>query len=91
MFTIKIQRQGEGQQIISTDSQVTILREGDHEFTAHSLTLEKEHQKRMERQCPELPYVSPQTILCYGLAIAYLYDGDRAWVMNANGKTVATV
>lgn len=95
MQTIKIQHQGEGQRIVQTDDEVTILRDGDHEYGALCLELEKTHKEMAESQEPAEPYRPPNAIICYEKPEcshkAFMYDDDRAWIMNANGKTVASV
>ncbi len=95
MQTIKIQHQGEGQRIRQTDDEITILRHGDHEFHALCYELEESHQEMAEHQSPAKPYKAPDAIICYETPEcshkAYIYDDDRAWIMNANGKTVASV
>lgn len=95
MQTIKIQHQGEGQRIRQTDDEITILRDGDHEFDALCHDLEKAHQEAMENTVGGKGYESPRAIICYETPEcahrAYMNEGDRAWIMNANGKTVASV
>lgn len=91
MQTIKIQHKGEGQRIVQTDDEVTILREGDHEYRELCIQLEKSHKESQVSSAYEKPFA----IICYETPEcshkSYMYDDDRAWIMNANGKTVATV
>lgn len=95
MQTIKIQHKGEGQRIAHTADEITILRDGDHEYSALCYELEKSHHEMAEHQSPAKRYEPPKAIICYETPEcshkAYMYDDDRAWIMNANGKTVASV
>lgn len=95
MPTIKIQHKGEGQRVVETGDEITILREGDHEFFALCAELEKSHRETQEMTTERKPYEAPDAIICYETPEcshkAYMYEDDRAWIMNANGKTVASV
>ncbi|HET8791793.1 MAG TPA: hypothetical protein VFM75_11350 [Modicisalibacter sp.] len=101
MLTIKFKREGEGYQVVECYSSLVVLREGDGDYATLCRELEKAHkeQKALGNEVPE-PHLNPHTIICYSMpdepgsrvpSKAYMYDDDRAWIMNANGKTVATV
>lgn len=97
MFTIKIELKDEGYRVIPAMGEITIHREGESEFTAHCLTLENEHMKMVEQGDAEKgSFASPVAAIVYeseddALVTSYIYSDDRAWIMNANGKTVASV
>jgi len=85
MFTIKIQSPGEGYEVISSRGDVSIYKPGDGEYEAIYGPCRDGHQQAEE----------PRAILRFERedcgSAKMLYDDDRAWIMNANGKTVATV
>lgn len=95
MLTIKIHTPGEGYAVVPVEGEVSIFKDGDHEYTAHCLTLEKSHKEMMDTGQTTAKHKNPRAIVCFGVNgsvhTSYLYDDDRAWIMNANGKTVASV
>ena len=103
MFTIKIEAKDEGYRVIPAIGEISIHREGEPEFTAHCVTLENEHRQMVSDgvvmgsgQVKDPGYESPRAAIVYesvddATVTSYIYAEDRAWIMNANGKTVATV
>ncbi|MDX5376369.1 MAG: hypothetical protein LPK08_02465 [Halomonas sp.] len=82
MFTIKLSPKDDNTRIEEAQSAVTLIRCGEADYEALTKGLSQ----------PELPRV----IISYTGADGewcrrFLYAEDRAWIMNANGKTVATV
>lgn len=99
MQTIKLVVAGECERIFEVDGDVSIVRNGDGDYAAECLKLEKEHKKMQQAGEVKEAYISPRAILQYRTTDSrltlqgrsFIYDDDRAWIMNANGKTVATV
>jgi hypothetical protein len=102
MQTIKVMHTGEGYQVIPCVGQVVVLAKGDSDY--HQLCIELEESLKEQVNLGSIePFThhNPRAIICYStpddkgpgvtLCKTYIYDDDRAWIMNANGKTVATV
>ncbi len=85
MFTIKIHIPGEGYEVLSTRGDVSIHAPGESEYEAIYAPC-RDYQDQAKE---------PRAILHFeqedGASARMLYDDDRAWIMNANGKTVASV
>lgn len=82
MFTVKLAPKGDSVRIEEAQRDVTLLQVGDTDYEALVEGLSQ----------PELPRV----ILSYQgvdgeTCRRFIYAEDRAWIMNANGKTVASV
>ncbi len=83
MQTVKISNRTEGVRIEEAVSQVAILTEGQTDWDA------------LTEACRSSGHM-PRAVLLFTApdgsdGVRYLYDDDRAWIMNANGKTVASV
>ncbi len=93
MFTIKIDEHQNGYRVFSAVSEVAIFKEGDCTYADECRSLAADHEEHIG-DGPE-KYRDPRAIIQFETADylhkAYVYDKDRAWVMNANGKTVASV
>ena len=78
MLTVKIKQSGGGEHVVSASGNVTILRDGDDDF---------------EAICRNASDSTARAILRFETAeygsTTFLGEDDRAWIMNANGKTAA--
>lgn len=83
MQTVKIANRSDGVRIEEAVSQVAILVEGQVDWDV------------LTEPCRDSGYI-PRAVLIFTSAdgsdcTRFLYEDDRAWIMNANGKTVASV
>lgn len=87
MQTIKLVAAGECERVFEVDGDVSIVRKGDGDYAAECAKLDKQQQE------PPRAILQYRTRDSYGSTYhrSFIYDDDRAWIMNANGKTVATV
>lgn len=95
MQTVKICSDREGQRIFAVEGQVTILGRRDDDFERVALGLESAH-KKMRDSDPSMPeYIAPDYIVRFvhdgAMVDSFIYENDRVWIMNANGKTVASI
>ncbi|WP_108448747.1 hypothetical protein [Halomonas sp. BN3-1] len=82
MFTIKIAPESDSVTLEAAQRDVTLVQCGETDYEALTKDLDQSGLPRVI-----LCFVEPDGTLCR----RFIHAKDRAWIMNANGKTVASV
>lgn len=94
-YTIRIIRNDCEETIIAADSGVVVLRPGNDDFETLKAEGVGEWQARYGDKSNGDPYEDLKAIISFNSrecgSRQYIYSEDRAYVMNATGKTVANI